>query len=102
MDTSVTRLSCPHCNDKLQAFDLPDDSNWDGGYQYACFNDECPYYQRGWAWMKEKYNVISSYRYRIEPQAGAASPLAVDSPTAFKDRIVEIDESEDGRKDENA
>ncbi len=80
---------CPHCNSKLQAFELPDEGGWEGDFQLACFNDECPYYVRGWQHIEEKYNAHASYRYRVDPTTGTASPLAVWSPTAIKDRIIE-------------
>ena len=102
MATSETGPKCPHCNNELLAFDVPDEGGWDEGHQFACFNDECPYYQRGWAWMMERYGVTASYRYRINLKATSPSPLAVWSPTALKDRIIEPDASKDGRKDENA
>lgn len=41
--------------------------------------------------MQEKYSVKTSYRYRVDPTTGAASPLAVWSPEALKDRILEAD-----------
>ena len=84
---------CPHCNEPLKPFTLPEDAGWEGGFQFACFNNDCPYYTRGWEWMNEKYGVKASYRYRVDPDAGKASPLAVWSPTALVDRIVETEPS---------
>ncbi len=58
---------CPHCGQPLARFSLPDEGGWDGTFQLACFNDDCPYFVRGWAWMEEHYGVRSSYRYRLDP-----------------------------------
>ena len=80
---------CPHCNEKLQAFELPDNAGWDSEFQLACFNDDCPYYVRGWVHMESNYAVKSSYRYRVDPFTGQISPVAVWSPSALKDRIIE-------------
>ena len=82
-------LFCPHCGEPLKAFELPDNTGWDGQAQLACFNDECPYYQRGWKHMEENYAVKASYRYRIDPATGHATPLAVWSPSALTDRILD-------------
>jgi hypothetical protein len=41
--------------------------------------------------MEEHYGVRASYRFRIDPATGKDSPLAVWSPTALRDRIVEAD-----------
>ena len=79
---------CPHCGEPLTRFEVPPESGWQGDYQLACFNDDCPYYQRGWQHMQERYAVRASYRYRVDPVTGEASPLAVWSPTAVKDRIL--------------
>jgi len=46
---------------------------------------------RGWQHMEEHYAVKASYRYRIDPATGKASPLAVWSATAIKDRILDAD-----------
>ena len=43
--------------------------------------------------MEQRYGVRSSYRYRIDPANGKASPLAVWSPQALRSRILEADVS---------
>ncbi len=80
---------CPHCKQPLKAFELPDNTGWEGEFQLACFNDECPYYVRGWEHLESNYSVKASYRYRVDPTSGDSSPLAVWSPDALKDRIIE-------------
>lgn len=87
-------LRCPHCGQHLKRFEIPEQAGWDKAFQWACFNNDCPYYRSGWDWMWEQYKVKASYRYRlIEPETGQASPLAVWSETALFDRIMENDES---------
>jgi hypothetical protein len=39
--------------------------------------------------MESNYAVKSSYRYRLDPFTGQVTPVAVWSPTALKDRIIE-------------
>ena len=80
---------CPHCSSSLQPIALPDDTGWDEPFHWVCFNDDCSYYKEGWAWMYEQYEVRASYRYRLIAETGTASPIAVWSDTALKDRIVE-------------
>jgi hypothetical protein len=41
--------------------------------------------------MKSTYSVAASYRYRVDPDTGEVSPLAVWSPLALRDRIVEAE-----------
>ncbi len=91
MTTPEMPPACPHCGAALRRFTLPDGGGWDGGWQWACFNDDCQYFRRGWVWMFDTYGVKASYRYRLDPTTGAASPLAVWSRTAIKDRIIEDD-----------
>jgi len=90
---------CPHCNETLQPFELPEQGGWDSPFHLACFNDECPYYIRGWERMQEQFGVKSSYRYRLDPSTGKASPLAVWSPHALRDRILDADVSVDSTED---
>ena len=82
---------CPHCDAPLEAFSLPDQGGWDSGFHVACFNDDCSCFLNGWKWMEKRYGVKSSYRYRIDPASGKASPLAVWSSQAMKDLILEAD-----------
>jgi hypothetical protein len=93
---------CPHCAEPLLPFRLPEEGGWDTEFHIACFNDDCPYYRNGWRWMEERYGVKSSYRYRIDPSSGRASPLAVWSPQALRDRIIEAEISAERESEEEA
>ena len=79
--------SCPHCGSQLERLELPD-GVFDHAYDLVCFDDDCPYYVRGWAWMEQQYGVKASYRFRVDGSRGNPSPLAVWSPTAFKSRLA--------------
>jgi hypothetical protein len=93
MSDSTPKPTCPHCGSVLDPWQSPDMTTWGGRIQLICFNDECPYYIRGWNWMKEKYNVVASYRYRLDPDTGQSGPIAVWSPTALKNQIVDEEET---------
>lgn len=83
--TDAIQATCPHCQAPLAVLELPD--AFDHPFDLACFNDECPYYVRGWAWMEQQYGVKSSYRYRVDPRNGWASPLAVWSSDAMRNCV---------------
>jgi len=82
---------CPHCRDTLRPFELPEAGGWETPFHAACFNDDCPYFLRGWERMEGTYGVKVSYRYRVDPSSGVASPLAVWSSDAIKDRILDAE-----------
>ena len=97
------QLSCPHCGESLQPFSLPENGGWDSPFHLACFNDECPYFVKGWEWMEEEFGVKSSYRYRIDPATGKASPIGVWSKDALKSRMLDAEvDIEDQEKLETA
>ncbi len=66
----------------------PQSSTWSGEYQFVCFNDECGYYVRGWDWMRDHFNVLASYRHRLDPVTGERGPLPVWSPDALRHDII--------------
>jgi Ogr/Delta-like zinc finger len=81
-------IRCPYCHSLLPRWANPQVTSWNGEYQYVCFNDNCAYFVRGWEWMKDKYNVTASYRYRLEPNTGECGPLPVWSYDALKSGIL--------------
>ncbi len=78
---------CPHCGARLDRLALPE-SVADHVFDLVCFNDECSYFVRGWAWMEQQYGVKTSYRYRLDPTTGSASPIAVWSAVALRSSIL--------------
>lgn len=80
---------CPHCGGRLYRWENPQFASWDSEFQLVCFNDECPYFTRGWTWMSEQFNVNASYRYRLDPATGEEGPLPVWSKNALRSNIMD-------------
>lgn len=88
MSESVQQRNCPHCEGRLQSFEVPNEAGCDELFQLACFNDDCPYYREGWDWMWSQYAVKASYRHRVDVATGKASPIPVWTPEALVKRVV--------------
>ncbi len=82
------RPACPHCGAELKKWKTPPMSTWASEYQWVCFNDECPYFVRGWEWMMESQNVKASYRHCMDPKSGKTGPLPTWSYEAHKSSII--------------
>jgi hypothetical protein len=87
MEPTLNR--CPYCSLPLTRWSNPQLACWGGEFQYVCFNDDCPYFVRGWAWMESHFHVKASYRHRLDPKTGETGPLPVWSKSALRDQIVE-------------
>ena len=86
-----TPRTCPHCESRLSKWRVPDETTWNEEFFYVCFNDDCPYFRKGWIWMQEQYAQASSYRYMVNPRTGTSSQIPVWSDSATREMIVEDD-----------
>jgi len=85
-------LECPHCGERLRKWMVPDNpfcQTWDSDYMYICFNDECPYFVRGWDQMEGEGNRGMSYRLMYNPDKDRCMPIPVPSPRALREGIAE-------------
>lgn len=80
---------CPHCNERMKKWRVPDFSTWSADYFYVCFNDSCPYFVKGWEHMEKTMQRHSSYRHHYDPSRGVCGPLPVYSKNALRGDIVE-------------
>ncbi len=90
--------TCKYCGNEMSKVLLPPDNDWGVEFLMICLNDDCSYYQRGWAWMKEKYNVAASYRFRIDVETGSEGPIPVVTPDDFKKQVVKKFEETKGEE----
>ena len=86
--TKLTPPKCQHCDADMKKWAAPDDTTWTSPFQWVCFNDECPYFKKGWDWMMESQGVKASYRHRLDPDSGVSGPLPTWSYEAHKKHII--------------
>jgi hypothetical protein len=98
MSAASSRATCPHCQTPLARLKCEPDP-YDDSFDLACFNDDCPYYVRGWSWMEQNFGVRVSYRYRVDAHSGHASPLAVWSPDALRSSLLPDDAPDASQKE---
>jgi len=85
-------LECPHCDEKMKKWAVPENpfvATWANEFLYICFNDDCPYYVRGWEHIYKSTAHTASYRFMYNPENGSCSPIPVSSPAALREGIIE-------------
>lgn len=87
-------MNCPRCGQKMNKCSITETffevgRGWGGEIVYICFNDDCPYFVKGWEWMREKYMRTASYRLAYNPATGREFPIPVVSYDSLKETIVE-------------
>jgi SAM-dependent methyltransferase len=85
-------LQCPYCGGKMKKWAVPDnpfEATWSNDFLYICFNDQCPYYVRGWDHMYKTTHRLASYRLMYNPDRDVCSPIPVPSPKALRESIIE-------------
>lgn len=82
-------MICPHCNERMKKWRVPDYSTWSSDYFYVCFNDQCPYFVKGWEHLEQSVQQHMSYRHYYDPFRKACGPLPAYSKSALKGDIIE-------------
>ncbi len=87
--TTDEKQKCKYCESEMKKWQPPESSTWTNEYLWVCFNDECPYYVRGWDHMMKTQEVKASYRNTVNPETGCNSPLPTWSNDAHRDMVIE-------------
>ena len=83
---------CPYCDERLKKWKVPYNpfcNTWECDHMYICFNDECPYFVRGWDYMASQGNRGTSYRLMYNQEKDLCKPVPVPSSRALREGIVE-------------
>jgi SAM-dependent methyltransferase len=93
-EEEADQLRCPYCDDRLKKYEVPHsvyeiDYWYEADYLYICFNDSCPYFERGWEWMWSQMRRNVSYRHMYNPTTRKSGPIPVPTNYALRDGIVD-------------
>ncbi len=94
-------LCCPYCAEPLSRWEVPNTPfiEWTSTYQFICFNDDCPYYVRGWNTFARQ-NTPGSYRFMYDPDTDACHAVPVLTPEALRASIVPQEHVDTNARDE--
>jgi SAM-dependent methyltransferase len=82
-------LECPYCVSGLRKWEVPQHvwAEWPNDYFHVCFNDDCPYFVRGWNTM-ERQGASGSYRLMYDDLRDACGPIPVLTDSMLRDGII--------------
>jgi len=98
---SVDEYICPHCNKKMNKWQVPpfnfsDGLGWCTDHLYICFNDDCMFFKNSWEHMDTNYGQSMGYRAMIHPDSKESMAVPAGSVDAMKGNILdEIQEAKD-------
>lgn len=80
---------CPYCDDLLRKWQVPSNPfiEWDVDYMSICFNDQCPYFVRGWNAMYRGGGRGFSHRFMYDPVHDRCLNVPVPTVRALRDGI---------------
>jgi hypothetical protein len=67
-------IHCPHCGNRLEAYEPSPFSDWDSPL-LICNNNECSYFTKGREKICEDYKKNFSYRYCVNTANGTSIPM---------------------------
>jgi SAM-dependent methyltransferase len=83
-------LACPHCGEKLLAWQAPDGpfAEWDREIYHVCFNDRCPFLVNSWDAMARQGNLGYSCRVLYDRDRDRFRPIPVNGLSSLKSGLL--------------
>lgn len=91
---SMPKPHCPHCEQEMNLWEVPDVAvgdglGWGTPYLFICFNDECSLYLQGWDNLGKNYAHRASYRCMNYPGTQQFECIPVFSPQGGTGQIID-------------
>lgn len=91
---SMEKPKCPHCEQEMSLWEVPDIAvgdglGWGTPYLFICFNDDCPMYKQGWEDLMDSVAQNASYRCMNYPGTDQFECLPVFSPEGGKGQVID-------------